>query len=225
MEPKHSSITTLGRSAVTALLLISAIPACGQTRGYSKECTFWREIIVAPAHRAVQVGPAMLIEPTKGSPTESDFLGIASLSSEAKLSAINCLLQAEDDHRPALMSGSTTKRTSQIFAPAQANLAALYMISYVFTGRQDHALAVALRGPSASITLEGRYVTKSEAIGTAYKSYRKWFQMVRRIGICEAREKLQDPLKGSGLYWYGVPDPSRVASLRNAANVDACKPR
>jgi hypothetical protein len=92
---------------------------------------------------------------------------------------------------------------SQTFAPPQVNLAALYAISYVYSGHYDHAGAVALRGDGASTTdSSGNYVTKPAAIRKAYNSYRAWFAKVRQLGLACANEKGLQPLEGSGLTWY-----------------------
>jgi hypothetical protein len=92
---------------------------------------------------------------------------------------------------------------SQIFAPVQVRLAALYAISYIYTGRYDHASAVALRGDGAySSDALGRYVTNDGAVASAYRYYRHWFAKVRQVGLAEAQSKRVNPLDGSGLEWY-----------------------
>jgi hypothetical protein len=133
----------------------------------------------------------------------SDPWDIASLSDAKKLHAIECLLTADADMRPAAFSGATQFEISQTFAPARVNLAALYAISYIYTGRYDHASAVALRGKDASYTdSKGNYVTKATAIRKAYKAYRIWFSKVRQIGLTNAKNSGLQPLEGTGLRWY-----------------------
>ena len=100
-----------------------------------------------------------------------------------KVKAIECLLEAENDLRPAAFSGATRFDISQTFAPARVNLAALYAVSYVYSGHYDHAAAVALRGDDASYTdSSGNYVTKASAIHKAYQAYRAWFAKACPMG-------------------------------------------
>jgi hypothetical protein len=134
---------------------------------------------------------------------EPDPWGVASLSEAEKLQAIECFLTLENDLKPAAFGGAVRLDISQTFAPPQVNLAALYAISYVYSGHYDHAGAVALRGDGASTTdSSGNYVTKPAAIRKAYNSYRAWFAKVRQLGLACANEKGLQPLEGSGLTWY-----------------------
>ncbi len=83
------------------------------------------------------------------------------------------------------------------------NLAALYLISYIYTGHYDHAAAIALRGPNAEAKDDsGLYETKPEAIHITYKAYREWYAKVRKIGFAKAYQENLQPLAGTGLYWY-----------------------
>jgi hypothetical protein len=133
----------------------------------------------------------------------SDPWDIASISETAKLKAIQCLLGAENDTKTAAFSGANRFDISQTFAPAEVNLAALYAISYIYSGHYDHAAAVALRGEDASYTdSSGNYVTKANAIHKAYKAYREWFTKVRQIGLASAQQSGLQPLAGTGLRWY-----------------------
>jgi len=117
---------------------------------------------------------------------------------------MRCLLEAENDLRPAAISGAVRLEVSQTFAPAQVNLAALYAISYIYTGRYDHSAAVALRGEDASSTdSRGSYVvTNASAVHRAYKAYRAWFTKVQQQGLAGAQKSGLQPLDGSGLRWY-----------------------
>ena len=132
-----------------------------------------------------------------------DPWNITSLSEEEKLKAIQCFLDAENDLKPAAFSGATRFDVSQTFAPARVNLAALYAISYIYTGHFDHAAAVALRGEDASYTdSSGNYVTRPSAIHEAYRAYRAWFAKVRPIGLGKAKQSGLQPLDGTALRWY-----------------------
>ena len=117
------------------------------------------------------------------------------LSDEAKIKGFECLLNLENNQSRARFSGATRMDVSQTFAPAKVNVAALFYISYVFTGRWDHSQAVALRGQ------EGR-VDNASDIRRAYKSYRAWLSRVKRIGLAQAASGGLDPLTGSNVHWY-----------------------
>ena len=119
------------------------------------------------------------------------------------MEAIECLLGEDNDLRPAAFGGSVRLEVSQTFAIPTANLAALYAISYIYSGHYDHAAAVALRGDDASFTdSNGNYVTKASAIQKAYKAYRAWFVKVREMGLASAQKSGLQPLEGTGLSWY-----------------------
>lgn len=133
----------------------------------------------------------------------SDPWSVASLTDADRLAAIGCLLGAENDLKPAALSGATRLDISQTFAPARVNLAALYAISYIYSGHYDHAGAVALRGDDASyIDSKGNYGTKPSAIHKAYQAYRAWFVKVRQLGLAKAKRSGLQPLEGTGLRWY-----------------------
>ena len=132
-----------------------------------------------------------------------DPWGIATLPFAEKMEAIECLLGEDHDLRPAAFGGSVRLEVSQTFAIPTANLAALYAISYIYSGHYDHAAAVALRGDDASFTdSNGNYVTKASAIQKAYKAYRAWFVKVREMGLASAQKSGLQPLEGTGLSWY-----------------------
>lgn len=134
-------------------------------------------------------------------PADPDRL--AQLDEATVLAAIACLLQLEQDTRPANFMGITWAGVSQIFDWAPMNLAALYYASYLFTGNWKHGNAIALRGPGAEV-LESKYKyrTSTRAIYRAYGSYRHWYAQVKAMGLARAREEKLDPLAETGLYWY-----------------------
>jgi hypothetical protein len=111
------------------------------------------------------------------------------------LDGIDCLLQMESNRNPAKFSGATNPYVSQIFQPATVEVAALYYISYLYYQKWDHADAIALRSENGEIN-------SPKAIQRAYKSYRKWFEEVRKIGLAKAREMKLDPLKDAKVRWY-----------------------
>jgi hypothetical protein len=134
---------------------------------------------------------------------KADPWGIATLSFSEKMEAIECLLGEENDLRLAAFGGSVRLDVSQTFAVPTANLAALYAISYIYSGHYDHAAAVALRGDDASYTdTNGNYVTKVSAVHKAYVAYRAWFVKVRQMGLVSAQKSGLQPLEGTGLRWY-----------------------
>jgi hypothetical protein len=136
--------------------------------------------------------------------SDPDPWRVARLTETEKLNAIQCLLEAQNDLRPASFGGVTRLDVSQIFAPVRANLAALFAISYIYNGRYDHADAVALQGDNASYSdSDGFYATKSSAVHKAYQAHRAWFAKVRQIGLARAKQAGLQPLDDTDLDWYG----------------------
>lgn len=127
------------------------------------------------------------------------------MTESQRLDVIECLLGLEGSTELGTPWGQTRPEVSQLFSKSTpASLSALYMISYVYTGNYRHADAVALRGDGAQGKGEDGffYVTSSDAVVKAYKSYHRWFDEVRLVGIESAKAAGLDPLKGSGLSWY-----------------------
>ena len=189
-------------SMVTLVLIFLGTPSAAFA-GNSHACRRWL--------KRVARGPTPVSE--KGATREGgadaavelshDPWQVASLSEAEKVEAIQCLLGTEDDLRPAAFSGAMRLDTSQTFAPAPVNLAALYAISYIYSGRFDHAAAVALRGENASYTdSSGNYVTKVSATRKAYQAYRTWFAKASKIGFTDAHRAGLQPLDDTGLRWY-----------------------
>jgi len=139
-----------------------------------------------------------------GSPAPTDPDGVSGLSEQEIVTAMECLLLLENDTSDANFFGPTWAGVSQFFAPAPVNVAALYYISYLYTGNWKHGSAVALRGLGADSSEGplGLYVTRQEAVHKAYVSYRRWYQQVKSIGLARARQEKLDPLDGTGMWWY-----------------------
>ena len=201
-----SSRTTLSiRSRVLLVLLVASLGL--QAMAHAEDSPICRQWVERLAQVSNRVQTKMATS-EGGSTTaivslSSDPWDVASLSEPEKLNAIECLLGAENDLRPAVFSGGTRFDISQTFAPAHVNLAALYAISYIYSGHYNHAAAVALRGDDASHTdSNGNYVTKASAIHKAYKAYRAWFAKVRQMGLASAQKSGLQPLEGTGLRWY-----------------------
>jgi hypothetical protein len=202
MTPMTNSRTTRSirrSSLLLALLLIVGSHAMAHAQS-SPKCRRW----IAEVTKGAEAGAS---EAKKGTTSllvpEPDPWGVASLSEAEKLQAIECFLTLENDLEPAAFGGAVRLDVSQTFAPAHVNLAALYAISYVYSGHYDHAAAVALRGEGASTTDgSGNYVTKPAAVRKAYSSYRAWFAKVRPLGLARSQQQGLQPLEGSGLTWY-----------------------
>lgn len=122
--------------------------------------------------------------------------GIAELPSDQEaVAAIDCLLAKQGDTHPARFSGVTDLRVSQIFDQATIEVAALYVISFVYERNWDHGMAIAINGPDG--------VSTKKTVRQAYAAYRRWFAKVKRYGIAECRRRGISPLKGTSLAWYG----------------------
>jgi hypothetical protein len=136
-------------------------------------------------------------------PLPSDPDNVRFLNEEQKTAAMGCLLDLEEDTHPAGFSGVTWAGVDQTFAQAPINLAALYYISYLYTGNWNHGNAIALRGPDVEDRRDPwNYATKQEAVHIAYKSYRRWYARVKEIGLDRAQAENLSPLEGTELTWY-----------------------
>lgn len=111
------------------------------------------------------------------------------------LKGISCLLEQEGNKSDGLFGGATNIRVSQVFPNATVEVCALFYISYLFYGDWEHANGVALRE-------EGDNAISDRTVKTAFVSYRRWFDQVRKIGLEEARKRRLDPLSGSGIHWF-----------------------
>jgi hypothetical protein len=157
-----------------------------------------------PPSRRPSSSPVKPVIQDFASPAPIDPDGVSSLTEPEIVAATGCLLALEEDTHDANFSGATWAGVSELFAfPTPINLAALYYISYLYTGNWKHGNAIALRGPGADASdMHGQYVTRQEAVHKAYASYRRWYEEVKRVGLARAREKKLDPLEGTGLWWY-----------------------
>lgn len=92
---------------------------------------------------------------------------------------------------------NSASRFRPIKKPA-VEVAALNYVSNLFYNNREHAGSVRL--------YEENYKKKPKLntkrlVEAAYRSYRKWFEKVKEIGIGKAREQKIDPLDGSGISW------------------------
>jgi hypothetical protein len=126
---------------------------------------------------------------------EVDFEPL-SLPEHQKLAGIACLLALETNHHEARFSGTTRLEVSQMFPPATTDVAALFYISYLFTGNWNHGDAIALWGH------EGR-INNADDISLAYQKYRDWFKRVSKIGWKKAQKEGIQPLANCPVSWYG----------------------
>jgi hypothetical protein len=111
------------------------------------------------------------------------------------LQAISCLLKLEGRKTASKLRGATRFDVSQGFAPASVEVAALYYISFLYFQKWDHAGAIALQDHEGQID-------KPEAVSQAYKSYKKWFEQVKKVGWSRARKMKPRPLADTTVHWY-----------------------
>ena len=112
------------------------------------------------------------------------------------LVAIDCFLKHQGNKNRARFGGATNPRTSQMLPDATIELASLYYISYLFTTDWQHGDGVAMWNREGVINPPG-------SIDAAYAAYAAWFKRVKSLGLSEARKQRLDPLKDTGLHWYG----------------------
>lgn len=124
------------------------------------------------------------------------------------MEGMSCLLQCRGITREAGISGATHYEVSAGLPRATVELAALYYISFLFTGQRTHADGVALWNSDGVINPPG-------SIDTAYEAYERWFRRVQELGLATAREQGLNPLEGTGLAWYGKSDGWSLATDRH----------
>jgi hypothetical protein len=163
----------------TFLIFVSSmsIESVGEMKSKTECCTYWRSKVDDEVKQ-----PESMQDVNEADP-------------QVILDGIECLLKMEGNKHPAKFSGAVNDDVSQLFPKATADVAALYYISYLFFQKWDHADAIALRGTDGEINT-------SEDIQAAYKSYKKWFEAVKKVGIVKAREMKLEPLKDTKVKWY-----------------------
>ena len=163
--------TALVLAATAAALAV--LPACAAA---DDKCSVWRAQ-VDPTLEAKEISPRLLDD-------------------RERVTACECLLGEEGNTGPARFSGATRAAVSAMLPDATVEVAALFYISYIYTGPWQHADGVAL------VDRENRVVTQAEVAG-AYASYRRWLARVKEVGMARARELRLDPLENTDLCWYG----------------------
>jgi hypothetical protein len=147
------------------------------TRKEATRCQYWQSKVDA------QVQP----------PTVAPGVDLA--DQQTILDAIECLLEMEGNKHIAKFGGAQQPHVSQIFDSTTAEVAALYYASYLYYQKWDYADAVALRDEDGA-------VNTPKAVRLAYRSYKKWFKQVKKVGLARAREMRLAPLKDSKVHWY-----------------------
>jgi hypothetical protein len=120
------------------------------------------------------------------------------------MQGLECLLKEEGNRKPGLNFSPAAGSVSQTIPVPKAEVSALYYISYLFYGSFDFADVVALTRISAGPEPPNERIVfnSKEDVQRAYKSYRKWFETIKSIGLDEARKQRLDPLAGSDVEWY-----------------------
>ena len=142
----------------------------------AKECNYWQGIVGAD------------VSQYKGEQIDIK-------SPEKITEGIECLLLLQGHKSIGAFGGATHFQVSQLLPMASVEICALYKISWMFTGKYDHASGVVL------IDKKSKFNTK-KSVKIAYKKYRKWWKKVKELGLEEARKQKLDPLKGARVSWY-----------------------
>lgn len=190
------------------ILAMSSALSFGQQpkSGNVDVCLLWQAHVMSPSKKA-KAPPladseiAEMQSRVSVSP-EADPDNVKALSAETSLEAIGCLLKLEKNTRESTLPGATRLDISQLIAPPRVNLAALYYISYVYSGNWKHASAIALRGPDCQDDKQFFYATRQTCVREAYVAYQDWFAKVQRIGFANAQQRGLQPLAGTDLSWY-----------------------
>ena len=110
--------------------------------------------------------------------------------------AIDCYLKLKGKKQSSNISGATRPDVSQLFLePTSVEVAALYYITYLVYQKWDYADAPYLVGRKGKLNT-------SKSVSEAYKSYKIWFEKVKKIGLEEARKQNINPLASSTVRWY-----------------------
>ncbi|MCZ2391517.1 MAG: hypothetical protein LC113_10625 [Acidobacteria bacterium] len=119
------------------------------------------------------------------------------------MTGIECLLKLEGRKDQGVRFGSTPGGSQRVpIASVEVN--ALYTISELFYGDDASAGAIALIDvpPQVSGEFDTLVFNSDATVAKAFRSYRKWFERVKEIGLTQARRSLLDPLANSGVRWY-----------------------
>jgi hypothetical protein len=211
-----SSIAMICFAVATASSMFGNAQATKSTVDDPQYCSSWQARIGVTKHpqkklRGSPIAGSRAVNNERVEPMADDFASpapadpdhVSDLTEPEIIAAMGCLLALEDNTQKASFTGVTWAGVSQLFAWAPVNVAALYYVSYLYTGNWKHGDAIALRGPGASSDdSRALYVTNQEAVHKAYASYRHWYEQLKRIGLRNAREQKLDPLEGTGLRWY-----------------------
>lgn len=111
---------------------------------------------------------------------------------------IGCLMASRGNRNPARFSGATSPGVSHVLPAATVELAALYYISYLYSGNWRYGDGVALWNRDGVINPPG-------SIDVAYAAYTAWHEKLAEMGLSAARARHLEPLTGTGLSWYGKP--------------------
>ena len=162
------------------LLVIIFISICSVYEAAAQDCNYWNATVGVKGSNL-----------RRGDKDEKDPANI--------MEGIECLLKLEGDKSRGAFGGTTSLSTAAPMPSSTVEICALYYISVLFYGKYNHASAVVLRYRNFE---ENQSFNSDEAVEIAYKSYRKWFEKVKEIGLENARKQKFDPLECSGVRWY-----------------------
>jgi len=150
---------------------------CYKLSNQEKRCEYWR----------AKIDPAL---PLSGKGVWEQP------SDEETMSVIACLLDLEGRKEPARFGGATRYDVSYASEDMPSiEIASLYYISFIYEKKWDHARVIAIQGPNGE-------TNTTSITDEAWKSYKKWFNKVKTIGLDEARRQKLEPLQGTELHWY-----------------------
>ncbi len=118
------------------------------------------------------------------------------LEEKELLDGIECLMTLEGVRNKARFGRAVDSTVSEVLPETPVEVAALFYISYLYYEKWNHASAVTLINESTA-----KY-NQPEDVADAYKSYRRWFEEIKRIGLAKAREQKLDPLAYTKVKWY-----------------------
>ncbi len=184
--------------AILALVaLFAGIGVSQSTKNDNKsmncgKCDYWQ----ARVNPSIKLPKNADETDTKNSTVELSFDFDISEEDAAKLlEATECLLKLKGETSSSNLSSLFGLGHSSRLPSPTVEVAALYYISALYHKKWRHANGIIL------VDKDGER-NKKESIETAFKSYKAWFEKVKKIGLQKAREEKLEPLADSGVEWY-----------------------
>lgn len=183
-------------SLLVGCLFSAATPSQARRTVICDKCARWHAMVIPGMSSKVSITAGLPREQSgiiELNPSSTPLFN--DLRSDELYDAIQCLLNLQGNREASRITGATRPDISQTLKRPTIEVAALYVISFLYYQKWDHASGALL------VDKFGKW-NSDDAIQAAFRSYKKWFGKLREIGIEEARKQKLDPLSGTELRWY-----------------------